>query len=166
LAVRHIRSSLTGPIRLRTTGLLCRRFGTVMAENRTERTKGGCTLPRPRDPVSIPHDVENRGVATGIDGELIAQVSSSLFPPPPQVTGSARLNLSRWRHGFKSRWDYAGKRPCSGSRWCVALHWPRGVHEASRLGGRRRPPSVTPSTASSLAAGLGVHQPGSLTPAS
>ncbi len=61
--------------------------------------------PQPRDPVSIPHDVKNRGVGTGIDQELNPQVSRPLRVPP-QVTESARLNLSRWRHGFKSRWDY------------------------------------------------------------
>jgi hypothetical protein len=42
---------------------------------------------------------------------------NGLIPLPPQVTGSARLNLSRWRHGFKSRWDYnrepAGQRDVS-----------------------------------------------------
>jgi hypothetical protein len=46
-------------------------------------------------------------------------------------------------------------------------HWPRGVRggvTAWGVGVDR--PSVIPSTASSLAAGLGVHQPGSLTPAS
>src|SRR5512132_4460574 len=31
-----------------------------------------------------------------------------------QVVESAPRTLSRWRHGFKSRWDYAGQRPCSG----------------------------------------------------
>jgi PAS domain-containing protein len=55
--------------------------------------------------MNIPHDIENRGVGTGIDQELTPQVSSPP-PPPPQVTKSARANLSRWRHGFKSRWDY------------------------------------------------------------
>jgi hypothetical protein len=53
--------------------------------------------------------IENRGVATGIDEEQNQQVSDP-FPPPPQVTESARLNLSRWRHGFEPRWDYQGKR--------------------------------------------------------
>jgi hypothetical protein len=28
------------------------------------------------------------------------------FSGPPQVTESARFNLSRWRHGFEPRWDY------------------------------------------------------------
>jgi hypothetical protein len=55
--------------------------------------------------VNIPHDIENRGVATGIDEELNQQVSDP-FPPPPQVRELARLNLSRWRHGFEPRLDY------------------------------------------------------------
>ena len=71
--------------------------------------KGGCSAPPPFDPVSIPHDIEKRGVATGIDQERNPQVSGPI-PPPPQVTEPARLNLSRWRHGFKSRWDYQGNR--------------------------------------------------------
>jgi hypothetical protein len=33
----------------------------------------------PGDPVNIPHDIENRGVTTGIDQELNPEVSS-LFP--------------------------------------------------------------------------------------
>ena len=54
---------------------------------------------------------KTEGVATGIDWELSPHVRG-LFPPPPQVTELARVNLSRWRHGFKSRWDYAGQALC------------------------------------------------------
>ena len=43
----------------------------------------------PGEPVFIPHDVENRGVATGIDQEPNPQISGT-FPPPPQVIDSAR----------------------------------------------------------------------------
>ncbi len=82
----------------------------IRALRRSEdRRKGGCSPSTPDHPVSIPHDIENRGVATGNDRGLNPQIRS-LFPPPPQVTGSATLNLSRWRHGFKSRWDYQRKR--------------------------------------------------------
>jgi hypothetical protein len=59
----------------------------------------------PFDPASIPHGIENRGVATRIDEERNPQVSGA-FRRPPQITESARLNLSRWRHGFEPRWDY------------------------------------------------------------
>jgi hypothetical protein len=48
---------------------------------------------------------ENRGVATGIDGELNPHVIGPI-PPAPQVTEPPRLNLLRWRHGFERRWDY------------------------------------------------------------
>ena len=67
--------------------------------------KGGCSLGHPFDPVTIPHDIENRRVATRIDQERNPQVSGA-FQRSPQVTGSARLNLSRWRHEFEPRWDY------------------------------------------------------------
>jgi hypothetical protein len=52
------------------------------------REEGGCSPYTPGDHVNIPHDIENRGVATGNDRELNPQVSS-LFPRPPQVTESA-----------------------------------------------------------------------------
>jgi hypothetical protein len=42
---------------------------------------------------------------TGTDPEPNPQVNT-LIPLPPQVAKSARLNLSRWRHGFEPRWDY------------------------------------------------------------
>jgi hypothetical protein len=64
--------------------------------------------------VSIPHDIEKRRVTTGTDPEPDPQVNG-LIPLPPQVTGSARPNLSRWRHGFKSRWDYERKVPGQGT---------------------------------------------------
>jgi hypothetical protein len=76
--------------------------------------KGGCSHTRPGDPVNILHDIEDRGVATGIDQELMPQVSGPI-PPAPLVTEPARLNLSRWRHGFKSRWDYKCKAPGQGT---------------------------------------------------
>jgi len=75
------------------------------AASSEDRCKGGCSLGHPFDPVTIPHDIENRGVATRIDQERNPQVSGA-FQRSPQVRGSARLNLSRWRHGFEPRWDY------------------------------------------------------------
>jgi hypothetical protein len=78
------------------------------------REEGGCSPYTPGDPVNIPHDIENRGVATRNNRELNPQVSR-LFPRPPQVTGSAMLNLSRWRHGFEPRWDYERKPPGQGT---------------------------------------------------
>jgi len=70
--------------------------------------KGGFSPPPPGDPVSIPHDVKNRGVGTGFDPEQNPQASGHL-PSSAQVTESAWGNLSRWRHGFEPRWDYQGK---------------------------------------------------------
>ena len=62
----------------------------------------------------LSHDNQDRGVATRIDQERNPQVSGA-FQRSPQVTESARLDLSRWRHGFEPRWDYKEKRrsdPC------------------------------------------------------
>jgi len=44
-------------------------------------------LPTPGDPANIPHDVEDRGVATRIDQEPNPQISGP-FWPPPQVADS------------------------------------------------------------------------------
>jgi hypothetical protein len=63
----------------------------------------------PDNPVNIPHDIEYRGLATGIDQKLNPEVSGGIRPSP-QVTESARLSLSRGRHGFEPRWDYQRKR--------------------------------------------------------
>jgi hypothetical protein len=92
----------------------------------------GCTLDAAGDPVSIPHDIEKRRVTTGTDPEPDPQVNG-LIPLPPQVTGSARPNLSRWRHGFKSRWDYERKSARSGHRcWIDRLVEPRLKRRTSR----------------------------------
>ena len=58
-----------------------------LAVRGVENAKGGCSPPTPGDPVSIPHDVENRGVATGINQQLNPQVSGP-SRVPPQVTES------------------------------------------------------------------------------
>ena len=67
--------------------------------------QGGDSPQHAVDPVSIPHDVGNRGEATGIDRKVNPQVNTP-FRPPQQVTDSVRSTLSRWRHGFEPRWDY------------------------------------------------------------
>ena len=89
-----------------------------LGEGTRLRQAGWCHQSASGDPVFIPHDVEKRGVLTGIDPEPDSQVSDP-FPPPPQVTDSARLTLSRWRHGFEPRWDYGtdqGERATSRDR--------------------------------------------------
>jgi hypothetical protein len=87
----------------------------VYAQGATWLAAGWCHPSASGDPVFIPHDVEKR-VLTRIDPEPNFQVSDR-FPPPPHVTDSARLNLSRRRHGFEPRWDYerkgAGQTPCT-----------------------------------------------------
>ena len=70
--------------------------------------KGGDSPPHAVNPVSIPHEVENQGVATGIDRKLNPPVNAPIRAPP-QVTDSTRTTLSRWRHGFESRWDYSSE---------------------------------------------------------
>jgi len=80
------------------------------------RRKGGCSLHTRGYPVSMPDDIENRGVATGIDRELNPNVIGPIMPPP-HLTEPTRLNLSRLRHGFEPRWDYAWSRiGCRGHR--------------------------------------------------
>jgi hypothetical protein len=61
--------------------------------------------------------------------EANPQVDDHLMATP-QVAESPSGTLSRWRHGFKSRWDYSGQGHVQGSRGPVAPHWPRGVHRA------------------------------------
>jgi hypothetical protein len=106
------------------------------------RSEDGGAQSQPLDgtqpPVNIPHDIENRGVATGIDQEKTPQLSSP-SPPPPQVTESARLNLSRWRHGFEPRWDY--KR----NRRSERRHRSNESDDCAEVGRPRRTRVVTPT---------------------
>jgi hypothetical protein len=84
------------------------------------------------NPVFIPHDIEDRGVTTGTDKEHNAHVTGAIRVLP-QVTEYARPTLSRWRHGFKSRWDY--KREPAGQRHgysCGGLVEQRLKHPLSR----------------------------------
>jgi hypothetical protein len=45
----------------------------------------------------------------GLRGEANPQVEG-IFKASPQVVEAASRTLSRWRHGFKSRWDYKERR--------------------------------------------------------
>jgi hypothetical protein len=65
----------------------------------------------------------------GLRREAYSQVDEHLMASP-QVVELALGTLSRWRHGFEPRWDYAGQGHVQGSRGPVAPHWPRGVHRA------------------------------------
>src|SRR5918995_2482714 len=62
-------------------------------------------------PAFVPRTTGRRQEMTGPAGASNPQVSNEIRPSP-QVVRSAPRTLSRWRHGFKSRWDYAGQRPC------------------------------------------------------
>src|SRR6266545_3363804 len=62
----------------------------------------------------IPRDNEKRGVPTQTDPEPKHEVSAP-SRSPPLVRESAGFTLSRWRHGFKSRWDYLTLR-CANQR--------------------------------------------------
>jgi hypothetical protein len=53
--------------------------------------------------------------------EANPQVDDHLMSSP-QVVESAPRTLSRWRHGFEPRWDYAGQRPYPGFH---ISEWPR-----------------------------------------
>jgi hypothetical protein len=99
------------------------------------RPRGQVVSPsqRPGDPENIPHDDEERGAATTSNPETETQVSGHVRPEL-LVTDSARTTLSRWRHGFEPRWDYASQRPYPGivSRSGPALA-PRTCRGPSRL---------------------------------
>ena len=98
-------------------------------------------LPRPRDPVSIPHDVENRGVAIGIDEELSAQVSS-LFPPPPQVTGSPRSTSQGGDTGSNPVGTTRKKRKSGALAGLAATERPEDLGQAcTRIGSWRPRPT-------------------------
>jgi hypothetical protein len=54
-------------------------------------------------PAFVPRTTGRRQEMTGRAGASDPQVRNQ-GRPPPQVAGSAPRTLSRWRHGFKSRW--------------------------------------------------------------
>jgi hypothetical protein len=68
--------------------------------------KGGDSAPHAGDPALIPHDIENRGVATGIDRQLNPQISGP-FPPPHQVAN---------RPGSTSQGGDTGSNPVAATR--------------------------------------------------
>jgi hypothetical protein len=70
--------------------------------------QGGDTSARQAIPRVSRTRTKNEGVTTESNPELKPQVSGR-FRPGAQFTKSSRVTLSRWRHGFKSRWDYGAK---------------------------------------------------------
>jgi hypothetical protein len=76
------------------------------AASSEDRCKGGCSLGQPFDPVSIPHDIENRGAATRIDQER-----------NPQVSGASNVRRrSRDRPGSTSQGGDTGSNPVGTTR--------------------------------------------------
>jgi hypothetical protein len=67
-------------------------------------------------PAFVPRTTRRRQENYGTAGASNPHVRNRIRALP-QVAKSAPRTLSRWRHGFKSRWDYeresAGQRPCS-----------------------------------------------------
>src|ERR671911_2234897 len=63
-------------------------------------------------PAFVPRTTGRRQEMTGTAGASNPQVRNEIRPSP-QVARSAPRTLSRWRHGFKSRWDSGGARNCS-----------------------------------------------------
>ena len=93
------------------------------------RFKGGSSHDSPGDPVSIPHDNENRGVATGIDHNGIHRSAplshlrrSSQNAPGHALKVETRVQIPL---GLRRSEAISGA-----SRERVAPHWPRGAHEA------------------------------------
>jgi hypothetical protein len=54
--------------------------------------------------------------------------------PSAQVAKAGPRTLSRWRHGFEPRWDYARQTLFPGVASAGGVALPPGVHEPSRLG--------------------------------
>jgi len=68
-----------------------------------------CAMPGPVRPAFFRRTNGKRQEMTGTAGASNPQIRNRASP---QVAKSAPRTLSRWRHGFKSRWDYADQRPC------------------------------------------------------
>jgi hypothetical protein len=96
---------------------------------------------RPSRPAFVPRTTGRRQETVGTAGASNPQVRDSIRASP-LVAKSAPRTLSRWRHGFKSRWDYAGQRPYRGvtraNGPALAPRRTRGRHDnelsTSRLG--------------------------------
>jgi hypothetical protein len=74
-----------------------------------------CMTASPDWPRNGPATYRTTGQEDGLRGEANPQVERNLLASP-QVVEAASRSLSRWRHGFKSRWDYltSGARTSAG----------------------------------------------------
>jgi hypothetical protein len=81
----------------------------------------------PVDPVSIPHDIEKRGVTTGSDRKPNPEVNAPI-PLPLQVTRSTGSTSQGGDTGSNPVGTTQVRRHIGETRGRVAPHWPRGVH--------------------------------------
>jgi len=83
-------------------------------------------------PAFVPRTIGTRQATMGTIEQRIRR-SEARVRSSSQVVKSALRTLSRWRHGFKSRWDYAGQRPFPGvtraSGPALAPRRTRGRHD-------------------------------------
>ena len=107
-------------------------------------------------PAFVPRTTGRCQEMTGTVGASNPQVSRQIWASP-QVARSDSRTLSRWRHGFKSRWDYKEKRPLDIShRSSPSERVPRRSSRPRRRSRDRRLPGPWPRRAT----------PGSLAPPS
>jgi hypothetical protein len=94
-----------------------RRFLTCCSARQDQRARVG------HEPVHNPSRSRSSRIRPANDQETSRNGRVGRVPDPQvteqirvsvQVEGSTLGTLSRWRHGFKSRWDHAGQRSCPG----------------------------------------------------
>ncbi len=105
-------------------------------------------------PAFVPRTTGRRQEMAGTAGASNPHVTSRI-PTSSQVEKPTTRTLSRWRHGFKSRWDYAGQRTRPGAtRASGPALAPRRTPDRHRSssGGRSSPrrPTPEPSAAAPL----------------
>jgi hypothetical protein len=93
-------------------------------------------------PAFVPRATGRRQESSRTAGATHPQVRARIGASP-QVPNLGSRTRSRWRHGFKSRWDYARQRPCPGlTRASGARLGP------PRTRGRHKNPQPTPLASS------------------
>jgi len=117
---------------------------TMPPDHKSGRRLGGCLWPVPRSsrirPANDRETSRNDGNSRATNADVRRQIRAS-----SQVAREAPRTLSRWRHGFKSRWDYFQGPLTSASR----CPWPG--RSLSRLPREPHLPDARPDHASRLA---------------
>ena len=85
----------------------------VISRSRATTTTRVGLRSRPDRPAFVPRTTGRRQEMTGTAGASNPQVRNQIRPSP-QAARSPPRTLSRWRHGFEPRWDYAGQGPGPG----------------------------------------------------